>query len=224
MARSAFHRRFPRRDSERGVTIAPSQTLAVPLVTATANPPWFLRIASELDTADARAVALMRGLTVAQINWKPRPDAWSIGQCLEHLCLSNEVYAPPMLEALGDEATGPADEIRPGWFGRWFIRRYIEPTTQSMRARAPTKIVPVATQIDASILDRFLRSNTRIREVMAGARRHDVNHVRFRNPFVPLIRFTVGTGLQIIARHNHRHLLQAERVEQSPGFSPIRTG
>jgi hypothetical protein len=35
---------------------------------------------------------------------------------------------------------------------------------------------------------------------------------------VPLVRFTVGTGLQIIARHNHRHLLQAERVIDLPDF------
>jgi len=194
--------------------------LAMQSVTVTADPPWFVRIASDLDAADARAAALMRGLTVAQINWTPRPGSWSIGQCLEHLCLSNEVYAEPMLEALGDQATGPVDEIRPGWFGRWFIRRYIEPTTQATRARAPTKIVPIVPQLDPSILDRFVRSNVAIRRVMAHAHGHDVNRVRFRNPFVPLIRFTVGTGLQIIARHNHRHLLQAERVKQSPGFPP----
>ena len=186
----------------------------MPLVTATADPPWFIRIASELDAADARAVALVKDLTDSQLNWKPRPDAWSIGQCLEHLCLSNEVYAPAMLEALGDQATGPVDEIRPGWFGRWFIRRYIEPSTQSTRARAPRKVTPVVRQIDALILDRFARSNVAIRGVMARAHGHDVNRVRFRNPFVPLIRFTVGTGLQIIARHNHRHLLQAERVKE----------
>jgi hypothetical protein len=177
-------------------------------------PPWCLRIASELDAADARAVALVKDLTSDQLNWKPRPDAWSVGQCLEHLCLSNEVYAKPMLDSLGGRATGPVDEIRPGWFGRWFIRRYIEPATQSTRGRAPSKVVPVVRQIDASILRRFIASNARIRDVIAGARQHDVNRVRFRNPFVPLIRFTVGTGLQIVARHNHRHLLQAERVRQ----------
>lgn len=179
----------------------------------TATRPWQLRIASELDAADARAVALVTGLTLAQLNWKPRPDAWSIGQCLEHLCLSNEVYAEPMTKALGGRATGPVDEIRPGWFGRWFIRRYIEPTTPRTRGRAPKTTVPVVRQVDASILDRFIASNARIRDVIALAREHDVNRVRFRNPFVPLIRFTVGTGLQIIARHNHRHLLQAERLK-----------
>jgi hypothetical protein len=178
------------------------------------TPNWYHRIESDLDQADARAVALARDLTAAELNWKPRPEVWSVGQCLEHLCLSNEVYVEPIIEALRAAPTGPVDEITPGWFGRWFIRSYIEPSAQTKRARAPRKATPVAKEIEASILDRFIASNVAVRGLMARARNHDVNRVRFRNPYAPLIRFTVGTGLLIIARHNHRHLLQGERVRQ----------
>ena len=185
---------------------------------ATRAPAWCLRLTSELDAADARAIALATGLTAAQLNWQPRPGAWSVGQCLEHLCISNEVYMDAIAPSLRGRPTGPVEEITPGWAGRWFIRTYIEPTTQKTRARAPRKITPVAPRSDASILDRFLASNAKVRAVIASACEHDVNRVRFRNPFVPLVRFTVGTGLEIVARHNHRHLLQAERVTQSSDF------
>lgn len=192
--------------------------MAVPTLEAIRVPPWCLRITSELDAADARAIALAKGLSPDQLNWQPRPGAWSVGQCLEHLCISNEVYAEPIAESLNGRANGPVDEITPGWFGRWFIRTYIEPTTQRARGRAPTKITPVAQRIDASILDRFIASNARFRDLIVRAREHDINRVRFRNPFIAVIRFTVGTGFQIIARHNHRHLLQAERVKETVGF------
>ena len=185
---------------------------------ATACPPWCVRLRSELDAADARALALGKALTNAQLNWKPGPDIWSVGQCLEHLSISNEVYMRAISRSLGVAPSGPVDEITPGWFGRWFIQRYIEPATQRTRARAPRKIVPVAKHVDSSILERFIASNVAVRDVIGRAQQHDVNRVRFRNPFVPLIRFTVGTGLQIIARHNHRHLLQAERVIEMSGF------
>lgn len=184
----------------------------------TQSPPWCIRLTRELDAADAHARALAGGLSVAQLNWKPRPESWSIGQCLEHLCISNEVYVKPMAASLGSRRDGPVDEITPGWFGRWFIRTYIDPATQKKRARAPKKIAPVASRIDASILDRFVASNARIREVMTRAESYDVNRVRFVNPFVPVIRFTVGTGLELLTRHNHRHLLQAERVKRSSEF------
>jgi hypothetical protein len=181
-------------------------------------PSWCLQLTRELDTADALAGALVDGMTTAQLNWKPRPDAWSIGQCLEHLCISNEVYVEAMAKSLGGRPGGPVDEIMPGWFGRWFIRTYIDPTTQRKSARAPRKIAPIANRIDPSIVARFVASNAATRELIRRAEHHDVNRVRFANPFVPVIRFTVGTGLQIIVRHNHRHLRQAERVRRLPEF------
>ena len=179
---------------------------------------WCFRLTRELDTADAHASALVKPLTSAQLTWKPRPDVWSVGQCLEHLCITNEVYLGPIERSLGAPPGGPVDEITPGWFGRWFIRTYIDPTTQQKRAPAPKKIVPVAMQIDGSILDRFIASNAGVRELIGRAAAYDVNRLRFENPFLPMIRFTVGTGFQIIARHNHRHLLQADRVRQLSDF------
>ena len=123
------------------------------------TPSWQRRILSELDAADTRAREISKGLSRAQLNWKPRPDAWSIGQCLEHLCLSNEVYVEPITVALRAQPTGPVDEITPGWFGRWFLKNFIEPTTQKKATKAPKKAVPVAPQIEPAILDRFLASN-----------------------------------------------------------------
>src|SRR5688572_16060680 len=131
------------------------------------TPAWHVRLLAELDAADSRAVILARGLSHAQLNWKPRPDAWSVGQCLEHLCLSNEVYVEPIVTALQrHRAAGPVDEITPGWFSRWSIRNYIEPTTQKKPTRAPSKAVPIALHIESSILDRFLTSNQRARDLM----------------------------------------------------------
>jgi hypothetical protein len=196
----------------------------MPPVDPTPVPSWSLRLTAELDAADARATALVQGLSIAQLNWKPHSDVWSVGQCLEHLCLSNEVYVAPIAESLRGEPAGPVDEITPGWFGRWFIRTYIEPTTQKTRARAPRRAVPVTSHVDSSILERFIASNTGVRTVVARAQAYDVNRLRFTNPYVPLIRFTVGTGLQIIARHNHRHLLQAERVARLPYAPRVQRG
>jgi hypothetical protein len=82
------------------------------------------------------------------------------------------------------------------------------------RLPAPRKIAP-AQRIDPCVLDLFLRSNDVVRR-RAGA--YDINRIRFRNPFIPLLRFTVGTGLEIVWRHQRRHLLQAEGIKQAPTF------
>ena len=180
-------------------------------------PPWASRLLAEFGQQDERAVALARGLTPAQLNWPPRPGSWSVGQCLEHLHASNEAYLAPIEEALAAGRVAPVEAITTGWFGGWFIRTFIDPETQKSRARAPGKIRPAA-QVSPDILDRFLAGNKRVRELVERAAPYDVNRVRFRNPFASLIRFTVGTGFEILSRHQRRHLRQAERVRQAPGF------
>jgi len=183
-----------------------------------ALPAWSVRLIGELDVADQRAKELSAGLTTEQLNWQPSQGAWSIGQCLEHLCITNEAYVPAMSETLVGKPVFPVQEIEHGWFARWFIRSFVEPSAQTKYVSAPKKIVPAA-RVEISVVDRFLHSSDTARELVHRAGDYDVNRIRFQNPLVPLLRFTVGTGLQIVSSHDRRHLLQAERVKQSSGFS-----
>jgi len=178
---------------------------------------WSTQLMAELEDLDRRARALTAGLSVEQLNWRFTASAWSVGQCLEHLCLANEVYFPAISASLVGKPVSPVQEIALGWFARWFIRNFIEPSLLTKRASAPGKIAP-GSHAGLSVIDRFLTSNQDARQLIRRAAAHNVNRIRFVNPFVPLLRFTVGTGLKITCGHERRHLLQAERVKQSPGF------
>jgi hypothetical protein len=61
----------------------------------TASTAWSVRLLAELDAADEKANELVIGLNPEQPNWQPGPGAWSVGQCLEHLCITNEVICRP---------------------------------------------------------------------------------------------------------------------------------
>ena len=174
-----------------------------------ALPAWSLRLISELEDADRRAESVAAGLSAEQLNWQPRRGAWGIGQCLEHLHIANEVYLPAISAALEGRRHATVQDVSLGWFSRWFIRNYIAPNPGGTRARAPRKIEP-ARHVEPSILETFLRSNRAARGLVGRASEYDVNRVRFRNPFIPMLRFTVGAGLEIVAKHQSRHLLQAE--------------
>jgi DinB superfamily len=187
---------------------APQQTNA---------PAWSVRLADDLNANDQTARMLVAGLTDEQLNWQPAPASWSIGQCLEHLCVTNEFYLPPISAALREKPRFPVEEITPGWFGGWFIRSFAEPSPNSRRASAPGKIRP-GPRTDRSVLNRFLSSNQVCRDLILVARGNNVNRIRFWNPFLPGLRFTVGTGLKIIVGHERRHLLQAKRVKDSGSF------
>ena len=178
---------------------------------------WSVRLAADLSASDQAAKALLAGLSEEQLNWTPAPGAWSVGQCIEHLCVMNDVYTPPIDAAIKDKPDAPAEQITRGWFAAWFMRSFGAPGPESKRVKAPPKIRP-GTRVSLSVLDRFLASNASCRGLILRARSKDVNRIRFWNPFLPGIRFTVGVGLEIIAVHERRHLLQAQRVRDSANF------
>src|SRR5215467_11690242 len=86
------------------------------------SPKWPSRILSELDAADRRAESVAAGLSPFQLNWQPRPGAWSVAQCLKHLHAGNEIMVPQLSAALQGCPHAPVEEITLGWFSEWFIR------------------------------------------------------------------------------------------------------
>ena len=182
----------------------------------TTHPKWARRLITELELADGRAERVAKGLSREQLNWGPAPGAWGIGQCLEHLRIGNELYLPAVAKALDGRERSTASDVNLSIFMRWFIRNYIGPEVGRL-ARSPTAARPAAA-VELSVLDAFLRSNKLAREVISTASAYDVNRIRFANPFVPVFRFTVGAGLEIVSQHECRHLLQAERVRRCTRF------
>ncbi|HKO20031.1 MAG TPA: DinB family protein [Acidobacteriaceae bacterium] len=183
------------------------------------QPVWDVQLSESLNVSDEAAKRLAAGLNEEQFNWQPAPGRWSVGQCLEHLCITNEAYLPAIVGALREKPDAPVEQIVPGKIGGWFLRNFIEPSAQGKRAPAPPKIRPTA-RVGLSVVDRFLSGNLSCRDVILTARSKDVNRICFWNPLLKGIRFTVGTGFQIISEHERRHLLQAERVRNSADFPP----
>jgi hypothetical protein len=176
-------------------------------------------ILSALDENDRRAEGLVRDLDDERFNWRPDEKSWSIAQCLDHLNVASRVYAVPMREALekarqkGAERRGP---IQPGPLERWFVAN-LEPPPKR-RLPAPKKIVPAARKGLAEVMEEWRRAQTEVRDLLREAAGLDLNRTRFANPFIPLIRFSVGTGFRVIASHERRHLWQGEKVKANPGF------
>jgi hypothetical protein len=168
--------------------------------------------------AEQDARALSHGLSDAHGTWRADPGSWSVAECLDHLATSNRVYLHAM-QAPADRALsaglrqrGPA---RPGLVGGWFVR-WLEPPVRTLfRGKAPQQIRPRPAPPLADALEQFLASQ---REVVTFLQRYadiDLAGVRFPNPFVRGVRFSLATGLHVIAAHERRHLWQAWRVRRA---------
>ena len=184
-----------------------------------ARTPNLETILADLKKSDQDARRIISGLSDVQGNWQPSETAWSVAQCLDHLARGNTLYAAALHKAVKEaraEEKPRSGPIQPGWFGRYFIRALEPPPRRKMRA--PAKIVPVSRIACRDVLESFLRSHDDMRAVIRDAAQLDLNRIRFRNPFIGFLRFTVGTGLLVITAHDRRHLWQAKRVLECPGF------
>jgi hypothetical protein len=182
-----------------------------------------IRTREEL-TADFRDVegrfsALVESCSREQLSWHPAQQGWSIAECVEHLALANTQYVAAMKTAI-TENSGPV--VSPdiplstaGWFSAFFVRT-MGPQTKS-KYRAPKRIRPASVEPERA-LQMLLASYQQVRNLLASGPQPDLNRLRFENPFSPVVRFTVSSGLLIMAAHNRRHLQQAERVREAQGF------
>ena len=172
----------------------------------------------ELDATERDAQALVADLTEAQGAWRPEPASWSVAECLDHLATANRVYLRAMGEAAvrararGRLRRGPAV---PGVIGRWFVRVLEPPVNPRFKAKAPTVITPRTAPPLADAFSGFLASQEDARAFLRANADLDLAGVRFANPFVRGVRFSLATGLHVIAAHERRHLWQAWRVRRA---------
>jgi hypothetical protein len=171
-----------------------------------------------LDAAEREARAVVGGLTEARGVWRADAGSWSVAECLDHLATANRVYLramqPPAARAHaeGRQRWRPA---QPGLIGGWFVQ-YLEPPVKPFfKSKAPRKIRPRVSPALNDAFTAFLASQDEVRTFLRTYAGIDLTGVRFPNPFIRGVRFSLATGLHVIAAHERRHLWQAWRVRQA---------
>ncbi len=179
----------------------------------------------ELRTLDGAFAAnernareLVAGLTDAQGAWQPAPGSWSVAECLDHLAVSNRLYVAAM-EPSAERARRDGRLRRrpalPGILGGWFAKSLEPPATRKMRA--PRTIVPRPSPPLADAAAAFFASHVQVVEFLRRYPDIDLAGVRFPNPFIRGLRFSLATGVHVLAAHERRHLWQAWNVRNAQG-------
>ncbi len=175
-------------------------------------------LAEAYDAAERDARALVDQLSPMAGAWRAEAGSWSVAECLDHLAVANRVYLRAMQPAAeralaaGRLRRGPA---RPGLMGGWFVRSLEPPVSARFKLKAPRKIQPrAAPALDEAARD-FFASQQDVRAFLRRFAAIDLAGVHFANPFIRGLRFSLATGLHVIAAHERRHLWQAWHVRQA---------
>ena len=102
-----------------------------------------LELLREFEASEEEATAVASALTSTQLWWRPGPDRWSVGECLDHLVRTGEAYLEVIDEAIEagwEKRLTGRPPFRRTLLGRWFARA-LEPPP-GLKLPAPGRIRP----------------------------------------------------------------------------------
>lgn len=154
-----------------------------------------------------------------QLNWKPAEQKWSIGQCFDHLIVSNKEYFR-QLESLGQ---GKEDKNiwkhipgLPGLFGHLLLKSVSEESKRKLKA--PKIFEPSLSEIRSDIISEFVVHQNRLIEFIRKLEKADLRKTKITSPVSRFITYSLSDTFNILAAHEHRHYKQAMNVKHSANF------
>jgi DinB superfamily len=181
---------------------------------------------SDLSTllAEGRLVAdetkrMFGPLSAEQVNWKPSVGEWSIGQCFDHLIISNRPYLTIIAEIRDGKRRQRAWErvpLLPRFFGKFLIRTLRADSGRKVKARPA--FYPSTSHIPVGIITSFVEQQDRLLHLLEATGRLDLNRITITSPVVRLITYSLMDAYRIIVVHEQNHFVQARRVMELPSF------
>jgi hypothetical protein len=170
---------------------------------------------ARIIASHAHIAELTRPLDQDRLFRRPPKGGWSVGEVLEHLCISSEAYGPLILDALRrarPDAAAPLREWRATYFGRFLVRSLAAPR----KLPSPKKIRPGPSP-RGGIVEHFLAQQLGLASRIDDAAGYDWNALTLRSPLVPklmrpLATMNLGDTFSVEVVHVERHTKQMERV------------
>lgn len=158
-------------------------------------------------------------LTAFQLNWKPAPEVWSIGQCLHHIIVTDRSYFSQLDAIIGGKYRRPLWSFIPGKSKVWgklllsLLRADSAQKIETVDAFQPTQ-----GKVNESIIDDFLAHEEQVIEYLHQLDK--VNYAKYymKSPASKYITYSLRDLSEITLLHQERHFKQAKRLLQMEKF------
>lgn len=174
-------------------------------------------ISEKLDLIASEIRSLFGHLSAEQLNWKPAADAWSIGQCIDHLIKTSEIYSEDFRAvADGTRKTKWWESASPlsGFFGR-FLTKYM--SKDEKKVKTTQRFVPPS-DVSSDVVEQFTESQAQLLSTIERTANVDWDKTFLTSSFQGFVTYSLADAYNIVAEHQRRHIRQAKRVMESAGF------
>ena len=176
------------------------------------------QVISDLKQVADDAHSTFGGLSFEQLNHKPAVTSWSIGQCLEHIIKTNELFYPEFEKlASGARKNSFIENYSPlsGFFGRFLIKAVSE---DSKKSKVPSNAIVPPSDIEPDIVNRFTLHIDAVNHMIERCASADRAKTVVTSPFLMFATYTLEDAYTAMVEHTRRHIRQAKRVMEVDGF------
>ncbi|KAA9338478.1 DinB family protein [Hymenobacter busanensis] len=175
---------------------------------------FFDHLTRTVEEARELALRRFRSLSEDELNRRPAPDKWSVGQCLEHLNIIGGLYLPVINQRLRraqERGSRPVDTVKSGPIGKRLVASMLVPAREKP-LKSPQQFAPSGSRLPRTVVEVFLRQLDELLHLLRTAREVNANAVRIPNAIIPLVRLRLTDQFAFLIAHLQRHTAQAERV------------
>ncbi len=170
------------------------------------------QLRAEATATREKLAPVLRSLPVAKLSEHPEPNGWSIGQVLEHLLVTDELYDAPLSRLMAKarpDAGAPFREWKSSFIGGMIAESLIKPKA----LKGPKAFTPRESPRNG-VVEALLGREMKFIEVMDAAATLDWRALRIGSPALPrwAPKMNLGDGFRIHTVHLTRHARQIERL------------
>ena len=179
----------------------------------------FAKLINEAGKITKNVETVFGNLSFEQLNWKPNAKDWSIGQCFEHLIVTNNLYFPAIQKVIDGEH-------RNNFFSKIplavdliaaLMKNSLKPE-QKRKMKTFKIFEPAVSNISETIIEDFAENQLKLIEMIGTCRDFDVQHIKIAEPLSAALNLRLEDAFEILVMHEKRHFLQAERVMRAEDF------
>ncbi|HMS39040.1 MAG TPA: DinB family protein [Pyrinomonadaceae bacterium] len=178
-----------------------------------------LDLISQLEIISDDTKLTFGKFSLAQINWKPNAESWSVGQCFEHLIVTNNLYFPNIQKVINGTHRNNFFSKIP--FSTNFIalmmKNALNPE-QKRKMKTFKVFEPSVSNVSPKIIEDFVENNQKLIEMIEVCKDLDLHKIKIAEPLSVALNLRLDDAFEILVMHEKRHFKQAERVSHSGGF------
>ncbi len=158
-------------------------------------------------------------LNDVQFNWKPNPNQWSIGECIDHLIVSNQLYFPKFEAVANGQHISTIWQKLP-WLPSFWGKMLLKIVSPDYPKNSKTLKIfePTASDFTVDLIQEFENCQQKLVTYFEQMDHINLDKIIITSPASALITYPLKDACKVLIEHEKRHFNQAFHVKEQAEF------